>query len=146
MLKALIFYFLFFNFQLCWVFVVCGLSLIVESRGYSLVAVCWLFIDMASPVVECWLQVLGLQQFQQVDSVIAAHGFQSTGSVDEVHRLTCPGACGIFPVVQSLSRVQLFESPWTVAGQDSLSFAISQSLLKFMSIEAVMPSNHLILG
>ena len=52
---------------------------------------------------------------------------------------------GVIAVVQSLSHIQLFESPWTVAGQDSPSFAISQSLLKFMSIEAVMPSNHLIL-
>ena len=48
-------------------------------------------------------------------------------------------------VVQSLSRVQLFEIPWTAAGQASLSFTISQSLLKLMSIEAMMPSNHLIL-
>ena len=48
-------------------------------------------------------------------------------------------------VVQSLSRVQLFETPWTAA-QQALPFStISQSLLKFMSIESVMPSNHLIL-
>ena len=38
-----------------------------------------------------------------------------------------------------------FASPWTVAHQASLSFTISQNLLKFMSIESVMPSNHLIL-
>jgi len=48
-------------------------------------------------------------------------------------------------VVQSLSHVQLFVSPWTAASQASLSFAISQSLLKLMSIELVVPSNHLIL-
>ena len=48
-------------------------------------------------------------------------------------------------VVQSLSRVQLFVTPWTAARQDSLSFTISQSLLKLISIESVMPSNHLIL-
>ena len=47
-------------------------------------------------------------------------------------------------VVQSLSR-QLFETPWTAARQASLSITNSQSLLKFMSIESVMPSNHLIL-
>ena len=46
-------------------------------------------------------------------------------------------------VVQSLSRVQLFS--WTAACQASLSFTIFQSLLKFMSIEFVMLSNHLIL-
>ena len=48
-------------------------------------------------------------------------------------------------VVQSLSRVQLFVTPWTAAHQVPLSFTISQSLLKLMSIESVMPSNHLIL-
>ena len=48
-------------------------------------------------------------------------------------------------VVQSLSHVELFVIPWTAACQDSLSFTISRSLLKLMSIELVMPSNHLIL-
>ena len=48
-------------------------------------------------------------------------------------------------VVQPLSHIQLFVTPWTVARQDSLSFTISQSLLKLMSIESVMPSKHLIL-
>ena len=50
-----------------------------------------------------------------------------------------------FVVVQSLSRVQLFETAWTAARQASLSFTVSQSLPKLMSIESVMPSNHLIL-
>ena len=48
-------------------------------------------------------------------------------------------------VVQSLSHVQLFATSWTVACQDSLSFTISQNLLKLMSIELMMPSSHLIL-
>ena len=47
--------------------------------------------------------------------------------------------------VQSLSRVQLFVTPWTAAHQAFLSITNSQSLLKLMSIESVMPSNHLIL-
>ena len=47
--------------------------------------------------------------------------------------------------VQSLSHVQLFATPWTAACRASLSFTISWSLLKLMSIESVMPSNHLIL-
>ena len=47
--------------------------------------------------------------------------------------------------VQSLSCVWLFVTPWTAAHQASLSFTISQSSLKLMSIELVMPSNHLIL-
>ena len=48
-------------------------------------------------------------------------------------------------VVQSLSCVQYFVTPWTVAHQASLSFTISQSLLKLMTIELMMPSNDLIL-
>ena len=47
--------------------------------------------------------------------------------------------------VQLLSCVQLFVTPWTAAHQASLSFTISWSLLKLMSIKSVMPSNHLIL-
>ena len=47
--------------------------------------------------------------------------------------------------VQSLSCVRLFATPWTVAHQASLSITNSWSLLKLMSIELVMPSNHLIL-
>ena len=47
--------------------------------------------------------------------------------------------------VQSLSRVRLFVTPWTAAHQVSLSINNSQSLLKLMSIELVMSSNHLIL-
>ena len=50
-----------------------------------------------------------------------------------------------FSSVQSLSRVQLFETPWITAYQASLSITSSQSSLKLMSIESVMPSSHLIL-
>ena len=48
-------------------------------------------------------------------------------------------------LVQSLSHVWLFETPWTAACQASLCITNFQSLLKFMSIKSVMPSNHLIL-
>ena len=48
-------------------------------------------------------------------------------------------------VVWSLSHVQLFETAWTAAHQAFLSFTISRSLLKLMSIESVKPSNHLFL-
>ena len=51
----------------------------------------------------------------------------------------------VFVVVQSLSRVWLFVTPWTAARQASLSFNISRSLLKLVSILLVMPSNHLVL-
>ena len=52
---------------------------------------------------------------------------------------------GLFSSVQSLSRVQLFVTPWTVARQASLSITNSQSLLKLVSIESVLLSNRLIL-
>ena len=51
----------------------------------------------------------------------------------------------IIVVVQSLSCVQLFATPWTAACQASLSIIISLSLLKLMSIVLVMPSKHLVL-
>ena len=51
----------------------------------------------------------------------------------------------IISSVQSLNHVRLFVTPWAVAHQASLSFTISRSLLKLMSIESVMPSSHLIL-
>ena len=55
------------------------------------------------------------------------------------------GIINQFRSVPSLSRVRLFATPWTAAHQASLSISNSQSLPKLMSIESVMPSNHLIL-
>ena len=51
----------------------------------------------------------------------------------------------MFNSVQLLSRVQLFATPWTAAHQASLSITTSRNLLKLVSIESVIPSNHLIL-
>ena len=60
--------------------------------------------------------------------------------------LNCPSLIwGTFSSVQLLSRVELFVTPWIVARQASLSITNSQSLLKPMFIESVMPSSHLIL-
>jgi len=53
--------------------------------------------------------------------------------------------CDQFSSVWSLSHVRLFATPWTAARQASLSITNSRNLLKLMSIESVMPSNHLIL-
>ena len=53
--------------------------------------------------------------------------------------------CVIYIIVQLLSPVQLFVTWWTAALQASLSFTISQSLPRFMSVESVMTSNHLVL-
>ena len=68
-------------------------------------------------------------------------------SLDSV-TITPPGqsyCTGVAVALQSLNCVGLFMTPWTAAWQASLSFTISKSLLKLMSIESVMPSNHLIL-
>ena len=56
-----------------------------------------------------------------------------------------PNSRGPINSVQLLSHVQLFATPWIAACQASLSITNSQSLLKLMSIESVMPSSHLIL-
>ena len=68
-------------------------------------------------------------------------------SFSHVHRLKWMGYLWLptLSSVQSLSCVQLFVTPWTAALQASLSITNSQSLLKLMPIESVMPSNHLIL-
>ena len=59
--------------------------------------------------------------------------------------LTCVAPYLLHLVVQSLSHVRLFATPWAAARQTSLSFTISWNLLKLMSLELVIPSNHLIL-
>ena len=51
--------------------------------------------------------------------------------------------CPVVVVVQSLSHTQVFATPWTAAHQVSLSFTNSQNLLKLMSFDSVMSSNHL---
>ena len=73
-----------------------------------------------------WFDVLGLQ-----------------GTLESLlHRLTMN--LSSVNSVQSLSHVLLFATPWTAAHQAFLSFTVSWSWLKFMCIELVMPSNHLI--
>ena len=57
---------------------------------------------------------------------------------------TCPGTQSV-QLVQPLSPAQLFATPWTAARQASLSITTSRSPPKLMSVESVMPSNHLIL-
>ena len=53
--------------------------------------------------------------------------------------------CVLSCLIQSLSHVRLLETPWTATRLASLSFTISQSLLKLMSIKSMLPSNHLVL-
>ena len=71
----------------------------------------------------------------------------SSMAYNSIHESTFPIQyfCFQFSSVQSLSHVWLFATPWTAAHQASLSITHSLSLLKLISIESVMPSNHLIL-
>ena len=67
-------------------------------------------------------------------------------SLERVLNLSCKNQALTSPlVVQSLSCVRLFATPWTAVHQASLSITISWSLLKLMSTESVMPSSHLVL-
>ena len=69
----------------------------------------------------------------------------STQLTKNMEKVACLGICKEFSSVQALSCFWLFAIPWTAAHQASLSITNSQSLLKLMPIELVMPSNHLIL-
>ena len=71
--------------------------------------------------------------------------YELAKSIDFDDLINCGKVSHIFSSVQAFSHVWLFATPWTAARQASLSITNSQSLLKFMSIESVMPSNHLIL-
>ena len=70
------------------------------------------------------------------------HQHTDTHTHTHKHTHTCTY---MYVVVQSLSCVWLFVIPWTTAHQASLSFTLSRSLLKLMSIESLMPSSHLTL-
>ena len=94
--------------------------------------------------------------FQRKNGILYLFAYLITSKAELLHILMdhlyfffckCSGGLLIQGVqsVQSLSRVRLFVTPWTAARQASLSITNSQSLLKLMSIESVMPSNHLIL-
>ena len=84
---------------------------------------------------------------------VASHHIQPLSLIGTPATLSIPGIpyChsqkveNSVAVIQSRSCVQLFVTPWTAARQASMSFHVLQSLLKLMSIESVMPSNHLIL-
>ena len=76
-----------------------------------------------------------------------AGGFFTTSTTWEAQCiLQCNSTIYLFVIVQSLSCVWLFATTWTAARQASLSFTVSQSLLRFMSIKLMISSNHLILS
>ena len=89
--------------------------------------------------------------YQSMEKEMAAHSSIPAWEIPWTEEPGRPRSMGSqrtghdFSSVQSLSRVQLFVTPWTTAHQPSLSITNSQSPPKLMSIKSVMPSNHLIL-
>ena len=128
------------------------LTLFPWSRGIS--TFCLFSIDLQStshmapapwsqPRILHWVPHLP-SQFEADLASLSLHWPASTLH----HCCLCPCIIHfvvVFVIVQLLCRVWLFVTPWTAACQSSLSFTISWSLLKLMSTESVMPSNHLIL-
>ena len=147
--------FIYFISWLCWIFVaLCGLSLVAVSWNYS--ALCcsgfslWWLLLLRRTGSRAWVQ-----EMRRIGLVAPWH-VESSRTRDRTH-VPCTGRflstappekptdLFQFSVVQSLHHVRLFTTPWTAARQASLSITTSQSLLKLMSIELVMSSNHLIL-
>ena len=93
----------------------------------------------------------GLPVHHQLPESTHTHVHSVGDAIQPSHPLSSPSPPALnlsqhqFSSVQVLSHVQLSVTPWTAACQASLSIANSQSLPKLMSIESVMPSNHLIL-
>ena len=82
----------------------------------------------------------------RIPSLTAIYRILEVCGAKKIRQALCSqGIYNHFQSVQSLSRVRLFATPWIAARQASLSITNSQSSLRLMSIESVMPSNHLIL-
>ena len=95
---------------------------------------------MKSILMWCWTEMRSML-LDTGEKVILAIKWQRPW----LNCVYVPVFCGRFSSVHLLSRVRLFAAPWTAACQASLSIINSQSLPKLISIESVMPSNHLIL-
>ena len=102
------------------------------------------------------MDFLYLQRKNLLSTILLTQESKARFSFLQSSTLTTPGEdkkgslrwwmCGAQIVIfQSLTCVQLFVTPWTATHQASLSLTVSWSLLKLMSIESMMPSNHLIL-
>ena len=122
----------------------------------------WILAGMASQTVQsvhCGNKCLEQRECQLLNVMSSSWRIRGPGSIRYDRSKWSPGShltMGKMPMasagvsemlssVQSLSHVWIFVTPWTAARQASLSITNSQSLLKLMSTELVMPSNHLIL-
>ena len=102
----------------------------------------FLFVKVLTVLIHSALEFMNSFMIITLNSLLSrliiSCSFSSSGI------LSCSFLWNTSPV-QSLSPVWFFENPWTAVYQSSLSITNSQSLVKLMSIEPVMPSNHLIL-
>ena len=94
---------------------------------------------------QSWLKLMSIESVMLSSHLILCHCLLSPLSIFPSIRVFSNESVLHINSVQLLSHVQLFVIPWTAACQASLSITNSWSLLKLMSIESVMPSNHLIL-
>ena len=110
----------------------------------------WIFVYFLATVksflIVCWPNCLALpESLQEAYYSGASASYSKTVALTSWNTLPEYYIMNILAVVvlQLLSHILLFMTPWTAAYQASMSFTISQGLLKLMSIELMMPSNHL---
>ena len=115
---------------------------VFESPSFSFFFSSSSFFNPDKQSVFCYLKELlkPCSIYSDADRMCAMSCLALVNSRGSNHMTT------VIAVVQSLSCVWLFATPWTAARQASMSFTISRSLLKLMSIESVMPSSHLTLS
>ena len=137
----------------CWVLYSSGF-LCVSSHYLILPRVSFLGLGVRAPTPKAQVLISGQEQRFHKWFVMALHEIKTnTPKWETKDELQTNGSYKIRQIIikimecqfSSLSCIQLFVTPWTAACQTSLSITNSQSLLKLMFIELVMPSNHLIL-
>ena len=128
-----------------YLFILCCLSVILHERQTH--SSTWVITDNLS--YNCVLTSIHFAHYPEDAPALVNCKVDSFPSYSDNHGLSINKHMVIkeiqFSAVQSLSCVQLFATPWAAARQASLSISNSLSLPKLMSIESVMPSNHLIL-
>ena len=102
------------------------------------------YIDTINVIIDHWWLTSTSSPLPSTEMGWKFHFWTFSGA-ESSNPPTMAGLSSNHPLCCSVvSHVWLFVSPWTAAFQASLSFSISQSLLKLMAIESVMPSNHLV--
>ena len=121
----------------------CGLLTMLRSSSCVYYLFSYLSLKFVCVCVysSCWLAKVVSFLFSSFVSCMDCTCFLQVCSLS----FPSEGFLKIIVVVQLLSHVRFFATPWTAARQAPLSFAVSRSLLKFMSIDLVMLSNRLIL-